>query len=219
MGLFDLFRRKLMPRNGVVTHYFHNDPSKGVQSRGNYLNDQEDGEWIYNHNNGTLMAIGTYVLGKKEGEWREFDDYGRLIQVANFQTGFLQGQFKSIDYSYDGVRFEVTGNYVMALKEGFWAKTYYRDHNTIRKGPVQIEFGNYEHDVKTGKWQELSLAFLRQSILEGVYVAGKRDGDWEYYSSSGNLSEFPHTKATVLPHMIEKYVEGVLITKIIKFLE
>lgn len=98
MGLFDLFRRKLIPRNGIVTHYFDNDPSKGVQWRGNYLNDQENGEWIYNHSNGILMAIGTYVLGKKEGEWREFDYLGRLIQVANFQTGFLHGQFKSINY-------------------------------------------------------------------------------------------------------------------------
>lgn len=118
------------------------------------------------------------------------------------------------------MRFEVTGNYVMALKEGFWAKTYYRDDTirgtTIREGPVKIEFGNYEHDVKTGKWQELSTLlprFDRPFILEGVYVTGKRDGDWEYYECAN--PSWPYTKATILPHTTQKYVEGVLITTII----
>lgn len=63
-------------------------------------NNQNEGAWIWYHNNGNKQLSGFFKKGKREGEWIIYDTLGNMIIKSSYTNNLLNG--KQIYFSKEG---------------------------------------------------------------------------------------------------------------------
>jgi uncharacterized protein len=96
--------------------YIELSDSGKIIIKGEYVDGEEEGEWIYHV--GDEKETGSYVAGKREGEWKHYFHNGELNFIGSYTEGNQNGDF--ITY-YDNKKIKEKGKYIMGLKEGDWS--------------------------------------------------------------------------------------------------
>jgi uncharacterized protein len=78
--------------------------SGNIIIKGNFINGEEDGEWVYEVNDD--KETGSYMNGKKEGEWKGYTN-GMLYFQGNYVEGLPSGMHI---YYWDNGRLNKKGN-------------------------------------------------------------------------------------------------------------
>jgi len=108
--------RIVFPETKVVTHYttytnrlFKVKSGKAVEwsdegikvSEGSYLDNEEEGEWIfYSNNDGFKISSGSFSNGTKIGLWTSFREDGSIQRKETYVNSILEGAF--FDYNEKG---------------------------------------------------------------------------------------------------------------------
>lgn len=72
-------------REGEYVEY---SPKGDIVIHGQYLDDEQEGVWIYFTNN-RIEKMGTYKKGKKEGNWLYYNEHGDAILEEQYKNGQL----------------------------------------------------------------------------------------------------------------------------------
>ncbi len=102
-------------KNGIHNgNYVELSDSGKVIVKGEYVDGEEEGEWIYE--TGDEKEIGSYESGKREGLWKHYTD-GTLNFEGNYIEGNPNGDFV---YFWPNEKVKEKGKYIMGKKEGDW---------------------------------------------------------------------------------------------------
>lgn len=154
---------------GEWVYYY---PDGKIEQRGRFdRNGKPDGEWIWYYNNGNIWRQENYLSGEREGEYREFDVNGREIvkgqYIENEETGV---------WIYEIFEVRETGKYLDGQLDGLWKTT------DLETGNLLFE-GRYIDGTPNGKHIYYWPNGLKR--LEGNYIMGIREGDWNYFNELG----------------------------------
>jgi antitoxin component YwqK of YwqJK toxin-antitoxin module len=188
-------------RDGPWRDYY---PDGKIRSEGKYDNGKQVGEWRYYFENGKTEQSGKFnKSGKTDGTWKWYYDNGQLRREENFRAGVKDGMSTEFDENGNTI---LEGEYVNGSEEGPWFEL---------TGDVCIR-GNYRDGLRNGPWSYAyiqrngtvadTLLFFRGSFIEdnpdgrhtyywdngkikdeGLYVMGKKEGDWLKYNYDGTL--------------------------------
>lgn len=188
-------------RDGFWKEYY---PDGSLKSEGRYDNGTTTGEWKFYHANGKTEQTGKYnKQGKPEGVWRWYFPDGQLLREEEYRRGLHDGV--SVTYDETGMVIE-EGEFVNGKEEGLWIE---------KTGTTYIK-GTYRDGQRNGMWYyyyldagpagQDSLCFYKGNFIEdnpdgrhysywengkvkdeGLYVMGKREGDWMKYNYDGTL--------------------------------
>ena len=155
-------------------------PERKIEQTGKYNKQgQPDGTWRWYYDNGQLLREESYYGGKQDGLSEEFDENGNLLEKGEYLEGLEDGPwvFSLGDYAYKG-------SYRDGLRTGPWY-TYYLFDNGTKKDSVLSFQGSFIDDLPDGKqvyyWENGKIK------EEGVYVMGRKEGDWMQYNYDGTL--------------------------------
>lgn len=198
-------------KEGLWKEYYSDSTLK---SEGEYKDDKKTGEWKYFYPDGKLEQAGKYTgSGKFTGKWKWFFPSGQLMLEEEYLNGMKDGMH--IEYDESG-KITEEGEYVKDLEDGNWF-TYSGDW---------LERGIYRDGLRNGKWVSYNLVTKEaqtDSILifagnfiednpdgkhfyywdngklkeEGLYIMGKKEGDWLLYNYDGS------------PFLIINYKNGI----------
>lgn len=209
--------KSLMYHNGIVTgegimldngnkdgpwKEFFADGS--LRAEGNYADGKTVGTWKFYHLNGKLEQTGKYSKqGKPDGVWKWYYEDGKPLREENYRNGLRDGLLSEwdedgtliqegefVDGEEDGAWFYLTGdNYVRGrYREGLRQDVWYSYSLNKKEGKTDsliVYKGNYIDDLPDGKhylyWDN---GKIRE---EGLYIMGKKEGDWMIYNSDGSL--------------------------------
>lgn len=179
-------------------------PDGKIKSEGKYDNGKQVGEWKFYHQNTKLEQTGKFnKQGKPDGVWRWYYDSGQLLREENFRAGLKDGM--SVEYDENGNIIQ-EGEYINGAEEGPWVEL---------TGDVYIK-GNYRDGLRNGSWSCYyiqrngtltdSILFFRGSFIddnpdgrqtyfwengktkdEGLYIMGRKEGDWFKFNFDGTL--------------------------------
>jgi antitoxin component YwqK of YwqJK toxin-antitoxin module len=137
------------------------------------------GTWKWYYNNGQLLREEEHRNGVKDGLHTEYDENGKIVEQGDYLNGEEDGPWFTIDGDY-----LERGNYRDGLKTGKWV-TYYLFPNGAVTDSVLSFTGSFIDDNPDGKhtyyWDN---GKVRD---EGLYLMGKREGDWVKYNYDGTL--------------------------------
>lgn len=68
----------------TLTYYFKNGE---VKAKGQYINEQMEGEWLFYRESGQLWQVGNFKNGKKHGTWKRYSKENRLEYEQEFVDG------------------------------------------------------------------------------------------------------------------------------------
>lgn len=193
------------------TYYFQGKTAVKM-SEGNYLNDKQDGKWIFFYPDGKPKQEGAYTEGLNTGEWKSYYPTGELFWTGIFviaqrkddisgemkKVAFLEG--KRITYFKDG-KVQMEEEYKEDKKNGR-TQIYYSKGNPKeismfkdgkKSGALNEWFENgkkktdgfFTDDLKTGSWK--MFYDNGQMMMEGRFTEDKTDGLWKTYSREGLL--------------------------------
>lgn len=87
-------------RNGMWYYYYLDYDGVKWDSlcffKGNFVEDNPDGNHVYYWENGNKKDEGRYMMGKKEGDWYKYNYDGTLFIIITYRDG--------IEIRYDGIR-------------------------------------------------------------------------------------------------------------------
>ncbi|MEI7492396.1 MAG: toxin-antitoxin system YwqK family antitoxin [Bacteroidota bacterium] len=209
--------KSLMYHNGIITGEGNvlDDGNKDgpwkeffadgtLKSEGNYTDGKPVGDWKYFHLNGKAEQIGKFnKQGKPEGKWKWFYEDGKLLREENYHNGLRDGLLSEYDEEgtliqegefvngeEDGPWFYLTGNdyvkgtYRDGLRTGVWY-TYSLVRNAEKTDSLLMFKGNFIDDLPDGK----HIWFWDNGKVhdEGLFVMGKKEGEWVINNSDGTL--------------------------------
>ena len=175
-----------------------------LKAEGNYDNGKQIGEWKYYHSNGKTEQTGKFnKQGKYEGTWKWYFDNGQLLKEERYRNGLRDGlsteydetgkvitEGEFVDGNEDGPWFEligdnfIRGTYRDGLRNGMWYN-FYLDRNGEKTDSLCYYKGSFIEDNPDGKhiwyWENGKVKD------EGVYVNGRKEGDWYKYNFDGTL--------------------------------
>lgn len=173
-----------------------------LRAEGDYKDDRKTGGWKYYYPDGKLEQEGKYTAsGKYTGKWKWYFPSGALMLEEEYAGGQKDGMH--IEYDTTGKTVE-EGEFVKDLEDGPWFSI---------SGDF-LERGTYRDGLRTGKWVSYGLEMKdskADSILlfsgnfvednpdgklyyywdngklkeEGLYIMGKKEGDWILYNYDG----------------------------------
>ncbi|CAD8120368.1 unnamed protein product [Paramecium sonneborni] len=174
-------------KQGEWVYYFENQQiADGIYNE----NGQKNGTWIelYDYYNSENMITfrGKYNKGVKFGRWdtyyqKNFDDQTKMIGGGEFNLqGKKNGRWIEIHENYFSLcNIQYQGEYNNGKKQGKWIIQfkyidYFQDYQKIGGGSYDV------NEIKIGRWIELNDNFkdTSQTILEGDYIQGKKQGKW-----------------------------------------
>jgi len=167
--------------NGIKTgpwKYYH--PNGKIEQTG-VFNKQgtPEGNWKWYYENGQLKREESYYHGEKDGLSEEFDETGSLIEKGEYQNGLEDGLW--IQQIGD---FYQRGSYRDGLRNGYWI-SYQLIEGENGTDSLLISRGAFIDDLPDGKhsyyWDN---GKIRD---EGIYVMGKKEGNWSIYNYDGSL--------------------------------
>lgn len=149
-----------------------------------------NGNWVFTYENGRILATGRFIMGKPEGEWIYYDYFGKIEATENYSNGLPDGiwKFKS--------------GRIQSFKNGFaHGKWYTQKEGNERfiinyiEGRIDGEqkinlYGkeflkfNIQNDKLNGKITIVSLLNPSELRLEGNFLNGVPNGDWNYHAIS-----------------------------------
>jgi len=148
-------------------------------SKGLYVNDQKEGNWISYGSNGNLMRIEAFSKGLHEGIFMEIDQRGYLVTEMYYKNNLLEGVAKKYFYGTNPAS-------VIDYKQGKMngkKKVYYE--NAAGKLTEESEYTN---DIKSGSSN--FYAINGDPIAEFIYKDGLLEGvQKSYYPGKKLLSE------------------------------
>lgn len=97
--------------------YVEYDENGNILSKGEFLDDKEEGKWIIHY--GDFLEEGTYKEGLREEIWTGTYDNGNKAYEVIFHDDNPDGNFKS--YWPNG-KLKETGTYILGRKHGLWQK-------------------------------------------------------------------------------------------------
>jgi antitoxin component YwqK of YwqJK toxin-antitoxin module len=206
-----LYENGLVTGEGIVKEDGNKDgpwkefyPDGDIKSEGNYDNGKQTGGWKYYHPNGKTEQEGKYnKQGKPEGRWKWYFDSGQLLKDESYHNGQRDGLSTTYDEAgiivedgeyvngnEEGPWFEqigdayIKGTYRDGLRNGMWYY-YYLDLNGEKRDSLCYFKGNFVKDNPDGK----HVYFWDNGKVkdEGLYVMGKKEGDWVKYNYDGTL--------------------------------
>ena len=188
-------------REGSWKEYY---PGGKIRAEGVYTKGKCTGEWKYYHPDGKIEQIGKYTKsGKLEGTWKWYYDDGLLAREENYHNGVKDGESTEYDETgkeieggeyvngqEDGPWFRIIGdymergNYREGLRYGMWKSWYLVSRDDVTDSIPRYK-GNFIDDLPDGKHVE----YWENGKIkdEGLYLMGKKDGDWFKYNSDGTL--------------------------------
>jgi antitoxin component YwqK of YwqJK toxin-antitoxin module len=173
-----------------------------LKSEGEYKDDKPVGDWKYYYPDGKIEQIGKFTsTGKLTGTWKWYFDSNQLKIEESYRNGMKDGVHTEYDENgniieegeyindqEDGPWFTYSGDYLEkgtyrdGLKTGKWI-SYYLFPNGSATDSIRSFEGNFIEDNPDGKhiyyWEN---GKIRD---EGLYVMGKKEGDWTLYNSDG----------------------------------
>ncbi len=188
-------------RNGPWKDYYSDG---SLKAEGNYDNGKQIGEWKFYHANGKIEQTGKFnKQGKFEGKWKWYFDTGQLLREENYRNGLKDGISTEYDETgkvieegdfingkEDGPWFELIGdNYIHGtyrdgLRNGMWYSLYLENNGTKIDSLLNFK-GGFIEDNPDGKhiyyWENGKVKD------EGIYIMGKKEGDWLKYNFDGTL--------------------------------
>ncbi len=209
--------KSVMYHNGIITgegimlddgnkdgHWKELFGDGSLKAEGNYDDGKQIGEWKYYHLSGKTEQTGKFSKqGKPDGKWKWFYENGKLLREENYRNGLRDGLLS--EYDEDGKLIEegefingeedgpwfyltgddyVKGNYRDGLRSGIWY-TYSLIKNGEKTDSLLMFKGNFIDDLPDGKhtwyWDNGKVHD------EGLYVMGKKEGDWMINNSDGTL--------------------------------
>jgi len=213
----ETLEKSVMYHNGIITgegnmlddgnkdgHWKEFFTDGSLKAEGNYEDGKPTGEWKYFHLNGKTEQAGRFnKQGKPDGKWKWFYDDGKLLREENYRNGLRDGLLSEYDEDgtliqegdfvngeEDGPWFYLTGNdfvkgnYRDGLRAGIWS-TYSLLKNGGKTDSLLMFRGNYIDDLPDGKhiwyWDNGKVHD------EGLFVMGRKEGDWMINNSDGTL--------------------------------
>lgn len=193
-------------------------------SKGSYVDDQKEGNWISYGTNGNLTRIEVFVKGLREGIFVEIDQRGYLVSEMYYLNNLLEGTAKKFYYGTNPAS-------VIEYKHGKIngkKKVYYE--NAAGKLTEESE---YVDDVKDGisnfyssTGDPIAEYVYKKGLLEGIqktYYPGKKlmseqnyvnnveSGLYrEYYESGKVKTEGNYKEGKMDGKWIENNEDGVL---------
>ncbi len=175
-----------------------------LKSEGEYKDGKQAGEWKFYYQSGKLEQAGKFSnSGKILGTWKWYYDNGQLLREEEHQNGVKDGLHTEYDENgkiveqgdylngqEDGPWFSVSGDYLErgtyrdGLKTGKWL-TYYLFPKGNETDSILSFSGNFVDDNPDGK----HIYYYDNGKVrdEGLYIMGKREGDWLKYNYDGTL--------------------------------
>lgn len=128
-------------QNDSVQVEFYTTKGK-LQSKGNFINKNRVGKWLYYFESGKLMSIEHYNNGKLDGELINYYPNGKPTEITNYKNGEKEGLSKK--FSSDGILIEEV-NYANNKLNGLGK--YYELNGNLK------EKGMYKNGKRVGKWE------------------------------------------------------------------
>ena len=124
----------------------------GSRDEGEYIDGKRTGKWRETNRDDRYYTYfeGNYIDGKQTGEWVFFTSTNILLKKCEYFDGKLSGMWNT--YYLNGMNREI-GQYINNKKTGKW-KIYTAGKSTDTIGEYIVEEGDYDNDVKVGKWIE-----------------------------------------------------------------
>lgn len=86
-------------------------------TKGQYLADAEEGEWVYRH--GNMLEKGSYYDGMRQGIWKLWYGNGTLASETEYDQDLPNGKFTQY---WENGRVKTTGKYITGEPAGIWYK-------------------------------------------------------------------------------------------------
>lgn len=188
-------------RDGYWKEFF---PDGSLRSDGKYDNGKQVGDWKYYHENGKIEQLGKFSKqGKPEGIWKWYFETGQLLKEENYSNGLKDGMMTEFDEAgkliqegeyvnglEEGIWFEIIGDCYMrgtyrdGLRNGSWLH-YYLITRDSKTDSIPSFKGNFVDDNPDGK----HLFYWDNGKVkdEGLFVMGKKEGEWYKYNYDGTL--------------------------------
>ena len=156
---------------GDWTYYY---VSHNVKSKGKYRNNRRIGVWTYYFKSGNIEQKGIFKKGVPDDLWKWYFENGNIKREEYYRLGMEEGE--SIEYDFQG-NIIALGSFVEGQKTGKWNYNFY----------FHTEEGNYEFDLREGKW--IYLFSNKDIYFNGDFVQGNENGKHLYYHKNGKLKE------------------------------
>lgn len=168
-----------------------------LRAEGAYQDNLKVGTWKYYYRDGKLEQTGNYIAGKPNGTWNWYFPTGDLLREEEYLNGLEDGL--SIEYSDSGTVI-AQGEYIDGFKEGAWffMVNDHREEGSFFEGQRN---GNWKHfylsndqlafegSYENGQENGYHVHYYANGNVKrrGEYVAGIKEGIWEYFDEAGNL--------------------------------
>lgn len=175
-----------------------------LKAEGNYEDGKPVGEWKYYHLNSKVEQSGKFnKQGKPDGRWKWYYEDGKLLREENYHNGLRDGLLS--EYDEDGKLIQegefvngeedgpwiyltgddyVKGNFRDGLRTGMWY-SFLLSRNDDKTDSLLMFKGNFIDDLPDGK----HIRYWENGKVhdEGLFVMGRKEGDWMIYNSDGTL--------------------------------
>jgi antitoxin component YwqK of YwqJK toxin-antitoxin module len=169
---------------GKKQGYWEEKLANASTTKGWYINDLQNGQWLTYGQNGIITKVENYKKGKKDGAVIEIDTRGYLAAELYFVNDIPEGTAKRYFY---GTNLASVIPYKHGKIDG--KKIIYYENSA---GKPQEE-SNFKNDIKDGisKWYTIT----GDVVAEYNYVNGNLDGiQKEYYAKGALKSEQIYVK-------------------------
>ena len=172
-----------------------------LESEGELLNNEKQGEWKYYHPNGVMKQYGNYQNDLAEGEFYYFNEAGKKTSQGGFKNDKWEGVWS---WYNENEQEYCRGYYSNALKAGNWFWF-------LPDGKIKRE-AHYANDALHGKdtsyfenGKTASIQNWKNGLLDGAYEKWNTNGD---LIEKGTYQEgFKHGKFIIFENSKEKEIE------------
>lgn len=176
-------------------------PSEYIASKGNLLNGQKTGRWIFYNHKGVVTDEGEFKNNKEIGVWKKTDWMGNVGE-GEMVDGLQTGQWKILHYQWKNPSY---GEMKLGKKVGVW-KAYHNKNNKL------AEEGEYVDDKKVGTWVHFHNNGLKE-FEEKYNVNGLLDGERITWDEQGNILSTETYKNGQLNGFKKNYVNQKLVSE------
>jgi uncharacterized protein len=151
-------------------------------AEGNYVNDKQNGPWVFYYKNGAKSSDGSFEDDQKTGPWFGYYETGEKMWevkyvIRNTDMGKVGGMEGKKTTYYPSGRVKMEEEYVNAEKKG-------KSQEFFENGtPKEIAwFTGNKHNGKSNVYWENG-----QPKEQGIYQDELRNGDWKIFYNNGQL--------------------------------
>jgi len=136
-----------------------------------YVEGELNGPHTEFYNDGSIYITGDFKDGYRSGEWKAYYNTGELSTITNYSEGTLSGIYE--EYNRNGKK---TMQYIYDEGDIVEYKFFNKDGNILKSSEIEKGIISLE-----------GFYFNGNKMLNGDYVKGYRNGNWEFYNIYGCL--------------------------------